>query len=69
VAVEKHVAEVEALGIRRQVSNPLFDRVASARPITDAVIGTTGNASGGKVEYPGRKVARKYQTISLSVSG
>jgi hypothetical protein len=69
VALEKHAAEVEAPGIRRPASTPIFDRVASAQPIAGSVIEVIGKTSGGAVEYAGRKIAHKYQTTSLSVLG
>jgi len=50
-AVEKHIVELEALGIRRPVSTPIFYRVASSRLTTDGVIEVSGTASGGEVEY------------------
>jgi hypothetical protein len=50
-AVEKHILELEALGIRRPASTPIFYRVASARLTTDGVIEVCGAASGGEVEY------------------
>jgi hypothetical protein len=68
-ALEKHAAEVEAPGIRRPASTPIFVRVASAQPITGAVIEAIGKTSGGEVEYAGHKIAHKYRTTSLSVLG
>lgn len=51
VAVEKHIAELEALGVRRPASTPIFYRVSVARLTTQSVIEATGDASGGEVEY------------------
>lgn len=50
-AVEKHIVELEALGVRRPASTPIFYRVASSRLTTDAVIEASGVHSGGEVEY------------------
>lgn len=50
-AVEKHIIELEALGVRRPASTPIFYRVASARLTTDRVIEASGTSSGGEVEY------------------
>jgi len=51
VAVEKHIAELEALGVQRPASTPIFYRVAAARLTTDPVIEATGEHSGGEVEF------------------
>lgn len=50
-AVEKHIVELEAIGVRRPASTPIFYRVASARLTTDGEIESTGTSSGGEVEY------------------
>ncbi len=50
-AMEKHVRELEALGISRPSAMPIFYRV-SARLLTTAnVIEVSGEGSGGEVEY------------------
>ncbi len=49
--VEKHIVELEALGIRRPASTPIFYRVAAARLTTDGAIEACGTSSGGEVEY------------------
>ncbi len=51
VAVEKHIIELEALGVKRPASTPIFYRVSVARLTTRGVIEATGDASGGEVEY------------------
>jgi Protein of unknown function (DUF2848) len=51
VAVEKHIVELEALGVKRPASTPIFYRVAAARLTTDAEIEASGTQSGGEVEY------------------
>lgn len=50
-AVEKHMAELEAIGIQRPASTPIFYRVSAARLTTDGTIEATGTTSGGEVEY------------------
>ena len=51
VAVEKHIVELEAIGVRRPASTPIFYRVSAARLTTDKAIEATGNNSGGEVEF------------------
>jgi len=51
VAVEKHIVELEALGVKRPASTPIFYRTSVARLTTQGVIEATGEASGGEVEY------------------
>ena len=50
-AVEKHIQELEALGVRRPASVPVFYRAAAARLTTDTLIEATGTGSGGEVEF------------------
>jgi hypothetical protein len=50
-AVEKHIVELEALGVQRPASTPIFYRVAAARLTTDGAIEASGTQSGGEVEY------------------
>lgn len=50
-AVEKHIVELEALGVQRPASTPIFYRVASARLTSDGEIEVSGTTSGGEVEY------------------
>jgi hypothetical protein len=49
-ALEHHIAELEAMGVKRPASTPIFYRVAAARLTTDAVIEVVGEASSGEVE-------------------
>ena len=49
VAVEKHIKELEALGVKRPATTPIFYRVAATRVTTDDVIEATGEGSGGAV--------------------
>ncbi len=50
-AVEKHIQELEAIGVKRPASVPIFYRAAAARLTTDTVIEATGAGSGGEVEF------------------
>ena len=51
VAVEKHIAELEKLGVKRPATTPIFYRVSAARLTTDAAIEALGTQSSGEVEY------------------
>jgi hypothetical protein len=51
VAVEKHIVELEALGVKRPAATPIFYRVAAARLTTKDAIEATGDKSGGEAEY------------------
>jgi hypothetical protein len=51
VAVEKHIKELEALGVKRPATTPIFYRVAAARLTTDDTIEAVGESSGGEVEF------------------
>ena len=50
-AVEKHIKELEALGVKRPASTPIFYRVAAARLTTADTIEAVGENSGGEVEF------------------
>jgi uncharacterized protein DUF2848 len=50
-AVEKHIVELAALGVRRPASVPIFYRAAAARLTTDTLIEAAGASSGGEVEF------------------
>lgn len=50
-AVEKHIRELEALGVKRPASTPIFYRVGAARLTTGTEIEAVGTASGGEVEF------------------
>ncbi len=50
-AVEKHIRELEALGVKRPPSTPIFYRVAAARLTTGTEIEAVGENSGGEVEF------------------
>ncbi len=51
VAVEKHINELEALGVKRPASTPIFYRVSAARLTTGTEIEVVGTHSGGEVEF------------------
>lgn len=51
VALEKHIRELEELGIPRPASTPIFYRVAASRVTTRPVIEVSGEASSGEVEF------------------
>lgn len=50
-AVEKHIKELEALGVKRPAMTPIFYRVAAARLTTEASIECLGGKSSGEVEF------------------
>jgi hypothetical protein len=50
-AVERHIAELEALGVKRPPHTPMFYRVSSARLTTASLIEVIGANSTGEVEF------------------
>ena len=50
-AVEKHIHELEALGVKRPAATPIFYRVAAVRLTTATEIEAVGEHSGGEVEF------------------
>ena len=50
-ALEKHIRELEELGVARPASTPIYYRVSASRVTTDQKIQTTGTASSGEVEF------------------
>jgi hypothetical protein len=50
-AVEKHIVELEALGVKRPATTPIFYRVGAARFTTDQRVEAVGGASSGEVEF------------------
>jgi uncharacterized protein DUF2848 len=50
-AVEKHIAELEALGVKRPATTPIFYRAAAARLTIDDEIAVLGDASSGEAEF------------------
>ena len=51
VARDKHIAELEALGIARPASTPIYYRVAARRLTTATSIEVSGGDSSGEVEF------------------
>lgn len=51
VALEKHIRELEELGVKRPASTPIFYRVSAQRLTTGDTIEVLGNASSGEAEY------------------
>lgn len=50
-AMEKHIVELEALGVRRPASTPVYYRVAASRLTPAAAIQVTGDESSGEAEF------------------
>jgi hypothetical protein len=50
-AVEKHISELKALGVREPAFTPIFYRVAASRLTTATEIEASGEDSGGEVEF------------------
>jgi hypothetical protein len=81
VARDKHIAELEAIGIARPASTPIYYRVAARRLTTADSIEVSGGNSSGEVEFvligwQGRifvgcgsdHTDRKVETYSVTVS-
>jgi Protein of unknown function (DUF2848) len=51
VAREKHIAELEALGVGRPTSTPIYYRVSASRLTTSEEIEAVGENSSGEVEF------------------
>ena len=51
VARDKHIAELEALGIARPATTPIYYRCSVRRLTTEDVIEACGDASSGEVEF------------------
>ena len=51
IARDKHIAELEAIGIARPVSTPIYYRVAARRLTMDDSIEVCGTDSSGEVEF------------------
>ena len=81
VARDKHIAELEAIGIARPASTPIYYRVAARRLTTEDSIEVSGTESSGEVEFvligwQGRifvglgsdHTDRKVETYSVTVS-
>src|SRR5450755_3847468 len=81
VARDKHIAELEAIGIGRPASTPIYYRCSARRLTTEDSIEVCGNDSSGEVEFvligwQGRifvglgsdHTDRKVETYSVTVS-
>jgi hypothetical protein len=81
VARDKHIAELEAIGIARPATTPIYYRVAARRLTTEDSIEVSGGDSSGEVEFvligwQGRifvglgsdHTDRKVETYSVTVS-
>ena len=81
VARDKHIAELEAIGIARPATTPIYYRVAARRLTTEDSIEVCGEESSGEVEFvligwQGRifvgvgsdHTDRKVETYSVTVS-
>jgi len=81
VARDKHIAELEAIGIARPATTPIYYRVAARRLTTAEAIEVSGGDSSGEVEFvligwQGRifvgagsdHTDRKVETYSVTVS-
>jgi hypothetical protein len=51
VARDKHIAELETIGIARPASTPIYYRVSARRLTTEDVIEVSGHDSSGEVEF------------------
>lgn len=80
-AVEKHIRELEAIGVKRPKSTPIFYRVSASLLTTDDMIDVLGENSSGEVEYVLHAIDgeifvgvgsdhtdRKAETIGVSLS-
>ena len=81
VARDRHIAELEAIGIARPATTPIYYRVSARRLTMEDVIEVSGNDSSGEVEFvligwQGRifvglgsdHTDRKVETYSVTVS-
>jgi Protein of unknown function (DUF2848) len=50
-AVEKHIKELEVLGVKRPATTPIFYRVAATRLTSGSTIEVLGGQSSGEVEF------------------
>jgi hypothetical protein len=50
-AMEHHISELEALGVKRPATTPIYYRVAASRLTTDDAIEVPGADSSGEVEF------------------
>lgn len=50
-AVEKHIRELEELGVKRPSTTPVYYRIAASRVTTAPAVQVSGSASSGEVEF------------------
>jgi hypothetical protein len=50
-AMERHIRELEAIGVKRPETTPIFYRIATARLTTEGTIEVLGPATSGEVEF------------------
>ncbi len=80
-AMEKHIVELQALGVPRPAATPMYYRVAAARLTTENLIEVSGTDSSGEVEFVLLKLDgrlwigvgsdhtdRKLETIGVAIS-
>ena len=58
-AVEKHIAELEALGVKRPSTAPVYYRASASRLTTSASVEMLGDQSSGEVEFVLLQTARR----------
>lgn len=81
VAMEKHIAELEALGVRRPASTPVYYSVGVSRLTVAPAIEVSGDESSGEVEFVLAQIGgrlwvgvgsdhtdRKVETIGITIS-
>jgi hypothetical protein len=81
VAMEKHIVELEALGVRRPASTPVYYSVGTSRLTVAPAIEVSGGESSGEVEFvlaqlDGRlwvgigsdHTERKVETVGITIS-
>jgi len=81
VAMEKHIKELEEIGVTRPATTPIYYRVGATRLTTADAIQAAGNESSGEVEYVMVKIDgklwigvgsdhtdRKVETYNITVS-
>ena len=80
-AMEKHIVELEAIGVKRPATTPIYYRVAATRLTTAGEIQVSGNDSSGEAEFIVTSIAgrlwvgvgsdhtdRKVETIGVTIS-
>lgn len=60
VAVQRHIKELQELGVKPPATTPIFYRVSNSRLTTSDELQVIGTKSGGEVEYTILKFGGKY---------